>query len=345
MSVPARQTRQTHRTGRRSFGALGLGLLLLVTGCATAPLPEPAPNPSGVAVPVVTDAQLDASLAAIVATLEAGDEAGDPKLLAPALVGPALAQRTGSYGVKKRDANLDFAVPLGTERLQDVVPTEQEWPRTVMTVTRESAADEAPDLMVLTQASPRDAYQLAAYTEMAGGATLPLTGGTDQGVEVLADDATGRLVTPEAAVAGYAELLTTGTESKNAALFAPSAFTDDVVAVQASTRTSLTVDCSGCFEFAVSHTPQAGSIWSFETEDGGALVVGAIDAAMTIKAKKGYKMNLQAEFKAVSGKAQITSAGRFSHVEVVALYVPPEGEGDTVQVLAVDRVPTAGTVS
>lgn len=331
--------------GSRSRAVLGLCALALVAGCGTDPLPEPAPRPAAEVVPVVTDDQLDTSLEAISAALAAGDEAADPKALGTAVAGTALAQRTGAYQVKRRDAKLDFAVPLGTERLQDVVPAEQEWPRTVVSVTRQSADDEAPDLLVLSQATPRDPYQLVAYTEMAGGATLPLTGGTDLGVEVLAPDATGLVVTPAAAVAGYADVLTKGTESENTALFDKSSFTDDVLAVQAGTRKSLTVDCRGCFDFAVGHTPTEGAIWSFGTEDGGALVVGAIDAAMTITAKQGYKMNLQAEFKAVSGQSQITKTGQFSHIEVVALYVPPEGGGETVQVLAVDRVPTAGKVS
>ena len=43
----------------------------------------------------------------------------------------------------------------------------------MVTVTRQSAEDKAPDLLVLTQATARDPYQLVAYTEMAGGATLP----------------------------------------------------------------------------------------------------------------------------------------------------------------------------
>ncbi len=131
-------------------------------------------------MPVVTDAQLDTSLTALADALAAGDAAADPRLISSVVAGPALAQRTGSYAVKQRDAALDFAVPLGTERLQDVVPAEQEWPRTVVTVTRQSEEDQAPDLLVLTQATARDPYQLVAYTEMAGGATLPLTGGTDQ---------------------------------------------------------------------------------------------------------------------------------------------------------------------
>lgn len=339
-------TPSTRPVARRLRGvALALLALVLVAGCGSDPLPEPAPKASDVPVPVVTDAQLDTSLEAIGAALAAGDAATDPKLIASALTGPALAQRTGAYGVKQRDADLDFAVPLGTERLQDVVPADQAWPRTVVTVTRQSTQDKAPDLLVLSQAGPRDPYQLVAYTEMAGGATLPLTGGTDQGVQTLGPDAEGLLTPPETALAAYADLLTKGTASPSASLFAQSSFTDDVLAVQASTAKALAVDCDRCFRFGATHTPQAGQLWSYQTEDGGALVVGAMDALMSITANKGYKMNLQAEFKAVSGKSQITKTGVFTHIEVVALYIPPEGGGDTVQVLAVDRVPTSGTVS
>jgi hypothetical protein len=341
-------TTPTHRrpgARRLRAGALAVLAVALVAGCAADPLPEPAPQASDVPVPVVTDAQLDTSLETIGTVLAAGDAATDPKVAAAALAGPALTQRTGAYAVKQRDANLDFAVPLGTERLQDVVPVDQEWPRTVVTVTRQSAEDKAPDLLVLTQTGPRDPYRLVAYTEMAGGATLPLTGGTDQGVRALPPDAEGLLATPEATIAAYADVLTQGAASKNAPLFAQSSFTDDVLAVQTSTAKALSVDCARCFRFGATHTPQAGQLWSYETEDGGALVVGAMDAAMSIRANKGYKMNLQAEFKAVSGKSQITQSGVFTHIEVVALYIPPEGGEETVQVLAVDRVPTSGTVS
>jgi len=342
--TPLTTRRRRVASGLRT-SALGLLALALVAGCGSDPLPEPAPKASAAPVPVVTDVQLDTSLEAIGAALTAGDAATDPALIESALAGPALAQRTGAYAVEQRDADLDFAVPLGTERLQDVVPVEQEWPRTVVTVTRQSEEDKAPDLMVLSQAGPRDPYQLVAYTEMAGGATLPLTGGTDQGVEVLEPDATGLLVTPAVAMAAYADVLTYGTATKNAPLFAQSSFTDDVLAVQASTAKALAVDCASCFRFGSTHTPQDGQLWSYGTEDGGALVIGAMDAVMGITARKGYKMNLQAEFQAVSGKSQITKTGVFTHIEVVALYIPPQGGGDTVQVLAVDRVPTSGTVS
>lgn len=339
----------TRLTVRRLRPASALAVLALVAplaGCGAEPLPEPDPRPESEAVPVATDEQVDAALAQVTEAVQAADASGDADALGAAVTGPARAQRSGAYLVRSRDASQDFVVPLGARRLQDAVPAEQEWPRTVLSVTQAGEDDPAPDLLVLSQAGPRDPYQLVAYTEMAGGATLPLTGGPDTGAPVLAGDAPGLVKTPEEALAAYGEVLTQGAASPNAPAFAQSAFTDTVLAVQAQTAQSLTVDCPGCFGFSASHVPRAGEIWSFGTEDGGALVVGALDSSMQIVANGGYKMNLQPEFQAMSGAAQITGTGTFQHLEVVALHVPPEGAEDpTIKVVAVDRVPVNGAVS
>jgi hypothetical protein len=341
-----RWSRPTTRALRPATALAVLALVVPLAACGTEPLPEPAPRSESEVVPVASDAQVELALTQVTEAVQAADEASDWKLLGPLVAGPAAAQRSGAYAVRGRDATQDFVVPLGSTRLQDAVPAEQEWPRTVLSVTQADADDRAPDLLVLSQAGPRDPYQLVAYTEMAGGATLPLTGGADVGAPVLPADAPGLVMTPEQAMAAYGDVLTRGTVSSAAPAFAQSTFTDTVLAVQAQTAKSLTVDCDDCFDYAAAHAPRAGEVWSFGTEDGGALVVGALDSTMTIKANGGYKMNLQPEFQAMSGAAQITATGTFTHLEVVALHVPPEGAEDpTVKVVAVDRVPVKGTVS
>lgn len=331
---------------RRSGAALLVAGAFALSGCAEAPLPTPKPRPSEEVVPVATGDQLDAVLERLGTTLTAGDQGLDPALLAPTVNGPALAQRSGAYLMKQRDPAQEFIVPLGRERLQDVVPADQAWPRTLLTVTRSSPEDKAPDLMLLTQADARSGYMLTAYTEMSGGATLPLTEPLRDGVAVRGvEDAEGLALSPLLAVQGYADVLTTGAASPNAAAFAESSYTQNVLRVQDETRKSLTVDCAGCFGYETGHTAQPGQVWAFTTQDGGALVMGAMDANLKITANLGYKMDLQAEFKAIAGAPNITKVGEFKHIEVVALYIPPAEAKAPVQVLGVDRVPVSGVVS
>ncbi len=331
----------------RGTGALVLAsAALALAGCAEQPLPEPSPRPAQEIVPVATGEQIDAVLERVDSTLAPADESLDPEALAAAVDGPALAQRSGAYLVQQRDPAQEFVVGLGTKRLQDVVPADQEWPPTLLTVTRSSPQDEAPDVMLLTQADVRAPYMLTAYTEMSGGTTLPLTAPIRDGVAVRAgEDSEGLALSPVEAVQGYADVLTKGSASPSAATFAESAFTQDMIKVQDDARKVLTVDCEGCFGYEATHSPQADQLWAFSTQDGGALVMAAMDARMNITANKGYKTDLQAELKAVSGATTITKVGEFAHIEVVALYIPPAAADAPVQVLGVDRVPVSGKVS
>ncbi len=333
-------------SARRTWALVLASVALALAGCAEQPLPEPSPRPAQEIVPVATGDQIDAVLERVGSTLAPADESLDPEALAAAVDGPALAQRTGAYLVQQRDPTQEFAVGLGTKRLQDVVPADQGWPRTLLTVTRSTPQDEAPDLMLLTQAAARAPFMLTAYTEMSGGTTLPLTEPIRDGVAVRAgDDGKGLALSPVEAVQGYADVLTKGSASPSAATFAESAFTQNMVKVQDDARRALTVDCEGCFGYEATHAPQADQLWAFSTQDGGALVMAAMDARMKITANEGYKTDLQAEFKAVSGATTITKVGEFAHIEVVALYIPPAGADALVQVLGVDRVPVSGKVS
>ena len=78
---------------------------------------------------------------AVVDQLAAADAALDPALLAPRVSGPAAEMRAAGYTVRRAMPEKGVLTPVGGERLVDVVPQEQEWPRTVMTVTQAAADD------------------------------------------------------------------------------------------------------------------------------------------------------------------------------------------------------------
>ena len=249
--------------------ALATALLATLTACGSEPLPEPRPAAADEVVPVAGGGQLDTVLASVTAALEAADTTLDANALAGAVDGAALEERTGAYLMKTKVPDSSYALPLGPERLQDVAPSEQGWPCSLVTVTRASAEDQFPDLMLLTQASAREGYRLSAYAPMLPGATLPLTEPLRSGVPVPAlDDAGDLLVSPVDAVTAYADVLTQGPASASAGAFADDSFRTQALTAQDAERAALTVTCKGCFTYAANHAARPDQIWAFGTQDG-----------------------------------------------------------------------------
>ncbi len=322
------------------------GLLATLSGCGDATLPQPRPASADEHVPVAGAEQLDTVLASVTTSLETADTALTTDALAATVDGAALEQRTGSYLMKSKVPDSAYALPLGTERRQDLVPAEQGWPRSVLTVT-EATDDQFPDLMVLTQAGPREGYKLSAYAPMLPAATLPLAEPLRVGVPVPALDEAGDLMmSPAEAAAAYADLLSKGAASEFAASFAEDSFRTQVVTSQDAERKALTVTCKGCFTYAAAHVVRPEQVWAFGTQDGGALVVAAMTGATSFKvAARGSKANLNPEYAALAGTKTASTQGDFTYVEVVGMYIPPSSADGTVQVLAGQRVPLSGKAS
>lgn len=336
------------RDRRRRAGWLVVAALLVpLAGCGETPLPQPQPASADVVVPVVSGEQIDRVLVPVTEAVEAADAALDVGALAGTVGGPAKEQREGAYLMKKKVPDSSYVLPLGAERLQDLVPADQGWPRTVLTVTRATPEDQFPDLMLLTQAGPRDPFVLTAYAPMLPGATLPLTQPLRDGVPVLPVDEPGDLLmSPADAAARYADVLTKGPASKSAAIFADDPFRAQVVAVQEKERKALTVTCKKCFTYTATHAVRDGQVWAFGTQDGGALVMSVMSGTNKLAVDaRGSKADLNAEYAALADDKTATKAASFGYVEVVALYVPPAAAEGQVQVLAAQRVPVAGTAS
>lgn len=341
------------RTARRPAarwvltGLVAAGLLASLSGCGEPSLPQPRPASAEELVPVAGGEQLDTMLTSVTTSLETADAALTTEALATTVDGAALEQRAGSYLMKSKVPDSAYALPLGTERRQDLVPVEQGWPRSVMTVTQASSEDQFPDLMVLTQAGPRETYKLSAYAPMLPGATLPLTEPLRVGVPVPALDEAGELkMSPAAAATAYADLLTKGTASEFAASFGEDSFRTQVVTSQDAERAALTSTCKGCFTYTAGHAARPDQVWAFGTQDGGALVMAVMTGANSFKvAIKGSKANLNPEYAALAGTKTASTEGEFTYVEVVGMYIPPSSAEGTVQVLAGQRVPVSGKAS
>jgi hypothetical protein len=331
-------------TSRCLAGVAAAALLATLSGCAEVALPQPRPASAEEHVPVAGAGQLDSVLTSVTTTLTSGDEVQKADALVPAVDGAALEQRTGSYLVKSKVPDSAYAIPLGAERLQDLVPVEQGWPRSVLSVTRATPEDQFPDLMLLTQQGPREGYKLSAYAPMLPGAELPLTEPLKVGVPVPAiDDKGDLLMSPADAAAGYADVLSKGTASKAAASFGEDSFRTQVLTAQDAERKALTAACKGCFTYSAAHAVRPEQVWAFGTQDGGAMVMAVMTGSNSFKvAIKGSKANLHPEYAALAGTKTAKTRGDFTYVEVIGMYIPPASAEGTVQVLAGQRVPLSG---
>lgn len=335
----------TARRRRGLLTAAAVAAVAALTACAQ-PMPEPDPRPQVEDVPVVTGSQLDRVMTAVAEIVAAADQAGDAKALAPRVDGAELQLRQARYTIRAKVPKHPAPSPVGTERLLDVVPVDQPWPRYMFTVT-EPTADAVPRIQLLTQPDARSPYRLSASATLLPGVTLPRTAPAETGVEALPADApSDLLVSPNDALARYASVLTSGDASKHSGEFTQDAFRKAVVGEQDAERKAAGTTCKGCFSYQVTHTPRADSVWSVRTLDGGALVLGVLDTTRTFTvAAQGSKLPISADLAVLGGKNQATKSAAITSVQVVAMHVPAASSDEQLEVVAADRGPVKVTAS
>ncbi len=335
---------------RPAVAALALALVATLGACSE-PAPKPRPQNASDEAPVVVDGQLDRIVREVAQALAAGDQAGNAQILAGRVDGAELQIRQSRYPVTALDRAQPLPPLLGMDRLVDVVPVddpvESHWPRFVLTVAKPTPDAAAPRISVLTEASARDPYKLAASATVAPGVRLPRTAPAETGVGALPpDQPSGLAVAPVDAVAWYASVLTSGQESPHAASFAEDKFANAVLSESNAERTAATVTCPGCFSYAVNQAPRQGAIWSVRTQDGGAMVMAVLDSTRTFTlATPGAKLPISGDLSLLAGRTEAAQSAEIKSVEVVALEVPKAGGDAPLRLLAADRTPIAVSAS
>lgn len=321
------------RFSPRREAVAGVVLLAALAGCSSE-LPQPAPQETPENVPVVADVQADRAQSQLEDALAAGDAALDPAPLAPRVAGAALELRQAGYTVRRQLADQAAPEPLGGERVLDVVPDTEEWPRYYLTVTR---ADEAavPTMLLMTQAGPRDAYQLSAYASLLPGVTLPATDPATEGVEAMPPaEESGLVAAPTDVVAHYADVLAKGGGSEFAGAFTEDAFRTQVLGEQTAEAAAVVA----FYGYGVTHVPRQDAVWALRTSDGGAIVMAVIDSVRTFTiSSPGAKLPLPPDLAVLAGKPEATAAATVTSTEVVAFTVPQQDSDQQIQVLGAAR--------
>ena len=294
---------------------------------------SPAADPAADA-PVLLDAQFRRVLEQVAGVVNAADAAKDAAKLAPRVAKSELEVRTQNYKIRSRVGSYETRMPVrSTKLLTTVVTNKRSWPRSVMAVTQ-GDGNVVPQLLTLTQASPRENYKLISSTPLQPGATFPAIGRA--GTETLASsDKSGLLYSGDEALAGLGDRLTKANSAFKDKLVEgkSSPYIADTLAYQADVVKS---GVNGDFSFT--HKVAPGSPVVFRTADGGALVLGRLNFAFdgTPKAS-GDKLTIGDDAAALAGGKETSTGMVLNFAESVAVYVPPAGSKDPMKLVAATR--------
>jgi len=334
-----RPGRRRHR--RAGVMAAALLPLLVLTGCST-PLPAPDPEPvPAVAPPVVSVAQAQRVLDSVAEVVAAGDAGNDAAVLASRLEGPALAIRTAEYVRTVATAGTRPPTVLPFDEQALLVPETDTWPRTQLVVTEQPADLQAPRVLVLRQASPREQYKLWGWARLLPSVETPATAAPEEGSPTLPPDAEGLLMTPLDAVARYTDVLANGDASPHVGSFAPDAFRSAIETERAGVVTQL----GDAATLTQTYAPVSEPVVTLGTVDGGAIVVSEIATTSTVTLPAtGGSITVEPFYSALAGGA--TTAGTSltrTFSGVVVMYLPPAGSEAQVQVLAGEQSVTGAS--
>ena len=122
---------------------------------------------------MLLDAQFRRILEQVASAVDAGDAAKDAAKLQPRVAQPELEVRTQNYKIRSQVGSYEARMPVrATKLLTTVVTNKRSWPRSVMAVTQ-GEGNVVPQLLTLTQASPRENYKLVSTTPLQPGTTFP----------------------------------------------------------------------------------------------------------------------------------------------------------------------------
>lgn len=323
------------------LGGVALCASLLLAGC-TAPLPRPAAEPAVVGA-VVSEAQETKMIGRVAEAVERAGAERDSAALAARTAGPARAMRAAQLEVAalRGDDGLVTSLPMSMQAV--VLPSEPAWPRTSLAVSTPSDDGLTPLLYAFEQRSAREDYKLWGWVQLQPKVTLPRFASTDAGAERVAPDDAGSLaMSPRAAVAAYAALL-----SEPRGEFADT-FEDDalrrLLAEQRREQTSIDSfrEAEGRYTYAAE--PGAAGVRAMRTVDGGAIVLGALDSTLGITLQECAKVpreGLTGSLPALFGDQPESNVLRTRYVDTVALHVPPAGADARVRLVGFDHVATA----
>jgi hypothetical protein len=325
------------------IAGLAAAIVVLLAACASSP-PEPTPPPAPAVAPAaLTPDQSSRVLDDFGTVLAAGDKELDEDLLKPRVQQPALDMRAAEYVRAEATDGKREPTALPNTAQATIVPRTVEWPRTELVVTDQPEDLQAQRILVMRQKDPRAQFKMWGWSRLLPGVQMPQTARPDIGSPVVAPDSDALVVSPQDAIAQYADVLTKGSKSKYDEDFAENASRTEINDVRK--RNEKAVKGSGTYE--ETYTAEDEPVVSLGTIDGGAIVVGELTGlATTTLTLDGAKLPLSDPFyQALTGKKTAKNSVVRTSTDILVLYVPPAGSDAPMSVLAFESVITAAKAS
>ena len=333
------------RRGRRglSFVALSLTAATL-TGCTASydsPLLSPSPSAAAdILTPVMTKSQLDRILGEIVAVVAEADAELDREGIEVRVTGAALAVRRAAYNLARRTAAEDDGPePILAGPIKLFLPSATDtWPRSVMVVTGE----ERLHLLVLTQSSPRDNYQLQNYTALLPGATFPEVAAEEIGANAVKVDSKFLAFDPKKLPEAVGDLINNPAESAWSTLINPeNQYISDLVTFQAALAETLS---NANLNFG--HRLGDNQIVLLSSADGGALVaLYMVDTYTIIPRSPGDAVAITGDEALLLGTGGSATGIETRYGAMLLFHVPASGSDSPVELLgATQQLLTAITI-
>jgi hypothetical protein len=270
------------RRGRRSASnkialvPTSVGLVLALSGCSIAEVPQAIPTPSEsptVSVvdeikPALTPEQVSRILADIERVVTESDSSGETGLLQTRMEGPALLFREANYLLRSKSPDVLPLPPISISVISiTMISKTEEWPRAFMVVTGDG--DELPQTLVIQQLAPREPYKLLYNMALLPGVQFPDVAAASKGAIPVGTDSQFLKISPINLAPSYGDLIDNGPVSEFFSLFDldTDKFYEQIAQTQKEQTESLD-EATTVF----SHELGDANVVSLTTSDSGAIV-------------------------------------------------------------------------
>jgi hypothetical protein len=335
LEIPRRGRRVARKVSVATSGLLVLGLL---SGCAPAAAPsDPTPSSSSDVIadpPVLIESQIQKIVSNVAMWAKKADGATDKSMLLTRFEGAAQQMRTTYYYLMSKSTKNE-ALPIIEERVTWSLPASSTiWPRTLMVVT-DAEDTNLPQMLIMSQSSPRSQYKVSFVISLVPGAALPPVAAADAGAIPVASDSAYLKVVPRELPPTYGDVIDKGTLSEFYELFdlENDKYYADVSALEKAQVQKLTKA-----KIKFRHYLGSSKVLSLSTASGGALVAVYMKDDYTIKPiKVGSGVTVSGNEKILLGSAGSVKGVRSTYGNMMIFYVPPLSADEKTTLLGVTQ--------